>query len=201
MLSLAIAIVLAAPEAERVVSFPKYGQPKAPHYSGFLNASAAEPSFLHYWFAAYTGGDGKWTEKPVVLWLNGGPVASSLLGMLQELGPLIIDSAGGLVENPYAWTEVANVIALESPAGVGYSYCVDVKSQCESGDASTAEQNHEALLAFLGRFPEYRSRSLYLTGESYAGVYLPTLMEQILSRGQIRNVEGLAIGNGCWGTA
>ena len=98
--------------ADRVISLPKYGVPKSPHFSGFLNASAAEPTFLHYWLAAYTG-EGDWTKKPTVLWLNGGPGASSLLGMLQELCPVLIDSAGALVDNPYAWTTIANVVALE----------------------------------------------------------------------------------------
>ena len=75
---------------------------------------------LHYWFAA-SSAPGDWTTKPVIWWFNGGPGASSVIGMLQEEGPLIIDKAGGLVDNPYAWTTIANLVALESPAGVGYS--------------------------------------------------------------------------------
>ena len=34
-----------------------------------------------------------------------------------------MNRTGGLMENPYAWTTEANLVALESPAGVGYSYC------------------------------------------------------------------------------
>ena len=54
---------------------------------------------------------------PVVLWLNGGPGSSSILGMLQEMGPLLINATGGLMANPYAWTKQANLLVLESPAG------------------------------------------------------------------------------------
>ena len=38
-----VATTLGFPAADRVASFPQYGVPKAPHFSGFLNASAAEP--------------------------------------------------------------------------------------------------------------------------------------------------------------
>ena len=88
---------VATPDADAVLSLPGYGTPPSPQFSGFLNASAAEPgTMLHYWFAAAASPD--WKNMPVVLWLNGGPGASSLIGMLQEQGPLIIDRAGGLLE-------------------------------------------------------------------------------------------------------
>jgi serine carboxypeptidase-like clade 1 len=83
---------------------------------------SAEPGTkLHYWFARSSAAD--WARKPTVLWLNGGPGSSSILGFLEENGPLLVNRTGGLMENPWAWTSEANMIALESPAGVGYSYC------------------------------------------------------------------------------
>ena len=112
---IAAVATVATPDADAVLSLPGYGKPPSPQFSGFLNASAAEPgTMLHYWFAAASSPD--WKNMPVVLWLNGGPGASSLIGMLQEQGPLIIDRAGGLLENPWAWTKLANLVALESPA-------------------------------------------------------------------------------------
>ena len=41
----------------------------------------------------------------------------------QEAGPLLIARDGGLHENPFAWSTLANFVIFESPAGVGYSYC------------------------------------------------------------------------------
>lgn len=64
MASVVLSAALAAPAADRVSSLPGFGAPPTPHFSGFLNASAAEPgTFLHYWFAAASGDD--WAARPV----------------------------------------------------------------------------------------------------------------------------------------
>ena len=113
-----------------VHALPGYSKTFHPHYSGYLDAKN-NGTKLHYWMATSTkksvdekGWRTDWETKPVVLWLNGGPGSSSILGMLQEQGPLIIDSKGDLMENHYSWTNAGvNLVALESPAGVGWSYC------------------------------------------------------------------------------
>lgn len=56
-------------------------------------------------------------DDPLVLWLNGGPGSSSLIGLFQELGPVVVAGDSTLVRNPYAWSRVANVLFLESPTG------------------------------------------------------------------------------------
>lgn len=38
-----------------------------------------------------------------------------------------------------------------------------------------AQSNFEALQDFFRLFPEYKDNELFLTGESYAGIYIPTL--------------------------
>ena len=202
---MAAVATVATPDADAVLSLPGYGKPPSPQFSGFLNASAAEPgTMLHYWFAAADSPD--WKNMPVVLWLNGGPGASSLIGMLQEQGPLIIDRAGGLVENPWAWTKLANLVALESPAGVGYSYCEAMKrgGACANTDITTAKAAHAALVDLLSvKFPELRANAFFITGESYAGVYSPTLAAEIVagnaagSAAAKINLVGMAVGDPC----
>uniref|UniRef100_A0A914DAL2 Serine carboxypeptidase n=1 Tax=Acrobeloides nanus TaxID=290746 RepID=A0A914DAL2_9BILA len=60
---------------------------------------------------------------PLVLWLNGGPGCSSLLGFFEELGPFFPNTDGTtLFENVFSWNKLANVLFIESPHGVGYSY-------------------------------------------------------------------------------
>lgn len=194
------------PASDLVASLPGYGQTPTPHYSGFLNASAAEAgTMLHYWFASSSRPDCKAGGGgcPVVLWLNGGPGASSVIGMLTEQGPLIMDNAGDLMENPYAWTKVANLLVIESPAGVGYSYCAAMATggACANDDISTAKAMHAALQDFFGKFANLAASDFFITGESYAGVYCPTLAAEIVAgnaRGGPRiNLVGMAVGDPC----
>jgi len=196
----ALAGVSAAPLDDAVLNLPGYGMPPSAQWSGFLNASAAEPgTMLHYWYAQVEA-PAEPAEAPVVLWLNGGPGSSSILGMMQEQGPLLINATGGLMRNPYAWTKQANLLILESPGGVGYSYCAAMKTggNCANTDISTAAAARAALQDFFtSKFPELRSNSFFITGESYAGVYIPTLTEEILLHAPEINIKGIAVGDPC----
>jgi carboxypeptidase C (cathepsin A) len=89
------------------------------------------------------------------LWLNGGPGSSSLIGLLTELGQFqtnddSLNTSGTprLFYNPYSWSRVANMIFLESPKGVGFSYCVN-RAQCVNTDESTAVDAYTALVSSL----------------------------------------------------
>jgi carboxypeptidase C (cathepsin A) len=73
-----------------------------------------------------------------------------------------------LFHNEYGWQKLGSFIWLESPAGVGFSYC-DYDG-CTANDTSTAVDNHNVLKAFFKGFPEYASNDFYITGESYAGI-------------------------------
>jgi carboxypeptidase C (cathepsin A) len=71
---------------------------------------------------------------------------------------------------------------LESPGGVGFSKAN--KDYLNSSDTSVAQDNYQALLRFFDKFPNLRDNDLYLTGESYAGVYIPRLADVIISNNQ-----------------
>ncbi len=63
------------------------------------------------------------SKDPVLIWFNGGPGCSSLLGFFQENGPWVVDDDNGTIyANPFPWNKAANVLYLESPIGVGFSY-------------------------------------------------------------------------------
>ena len=195
------------PSEDRVAFLPGYGVPPFPQYSGFLDASAAEPgTHLHYWFARCEQSD--WATRPTVLWLNGGPGSSSVLGWLQEIGPLLMNRTGGLMRNPWAWTRQANVFVLESPAGVGYSYCEAQRGggSCSNTDNSTAATSLAALERFFfAKFPSLAANDFFVAGESYAGVYVPTLARAIVERNERERANakppirlaGLAVGDPC----
>lgn len=162
-------------------------------YSGYLAAdNKPKPKKLfHYWFVE---SQSKPSEDPILLWLNGGPGCSSMGGLFTELGPFSVKEDGKTLKlNYFSWNKVANVLFLESPAQVGFSYTTEVLPI--HSDDSTAKENHQALKSFMKKFPQYKNNSLYLSGESYAGVYLPTLGELVDADEEL-NLKGIAIGNG-----
>ena len=81
-----------------------------------------------------------------------------------------------------AWVRaVANVIFLESPAGVGFSFSRNTTDYDTVGDRRTAEDAYVFLVKWLERFPEYKGRDFYIAGESYGGHYVPQLATVIMS--------------------
>jgi carboxypeptidase C (cathepsin A) len=95
------------------------------------------------------------------------------------------------------------MLYLEAPVGVGYSYSDD-KKDYKTNDDQTALDSTAAMNAFFDAFPKLKSNDFFITGESYAGVYVPTLAEGILHATQAGNytgapLKGIAVGNGCSG--
>ena len=82
---------------------------------------------------------------------------------------------------------VANVLFVESPAGVGFSYSNLSSDYDNSGDRLTAADNYVFMLNWLERFPEYKDRDFYISGESYAGHYVPQLAHTILHNNNMAN--------------
>lgn len=159
-------------------------------YSGYLNASSGK--YLHYWFVESQKTP---ATDPVVLWMNGGPGCSSLDGFLSELGPFHVKTDGQtLYDNPFAWNKVANVIFLEAPAGVGFSYS-DSKDY-STDDDTVSMDNYLALQHFFQKFPQFKKNDFYVTGESYGGIYVPTLSVRLLNTSSSINFKGFAVGNG-----
>ena len=93
---------------------------------------------------------------------------------------------------------VANVLFLESPTGVGFSYSNTTSDYQNGGDRKTAHDNYAFLVNWLERFPEYKKRDFYISGESYAGHYVPQLAHTILhhnkkANGPIINLKGIIV--------
>ncbi|KAL2936465.1 Serine carboxypeptidase-like 29 [Bienertia sinuspersici] len=90
-------------------------------YSGYVTVNEEFGRSLFYWFIEAVEDP---SSKPLLLWLNGGPGCSSIaLGEAEEIGPFHIQKDGKtLYLNPYSWNKVANILFLDSPAGVGFSY-------------------------------------------------------------------------------
>jgi len=193
--------------ADLVDQLPGFDRVGFKVYSGYLHVPGPVVGYdnltIHYQFQEAQENP---QSKPVVTWHQGGPGGSSMYGQYGEMGYFQVDSDGTHV-NPYAWNKVANMLYLESPAGssdpIGFSYCTRggrVADICTFNDTSQAEAYAHTLRAFFVAFPEYSKHDLYLTGESYAGQYLPNIAWFIVNNdGFGLNLKGIAVGNGCWG--
>lgn len=109
------------------------------------------------------------SEDPLTFWTNGGPGCSGLLGFFTEMGPFRPNKDLTLSLNPYSWNKLSNMVFIESPCGVGFSYSNDALDY-STGDQTTATDNYWLIKAFLQRFPEYLNNSLYIASESYGGI-------------------------------
>ena len=161
---------------------------------------------MHYWLVE---SESEPSVDPLVLWVQGGPGCSSLLGYFTEVGPFTLQqnkSSGpiNLVQNEYAWNKIANVLYWESPIGVGYSYTTK-KDDYSTNDTRTAEDSLMFLQNFFKLYPEYRNRNFYIAGESYAGIYIPMLAYAVMKYNEHAALadriplKGLMVGNGCTG--
>ncbi|CAK7340146.1 unnamed protein product [Dovyalis caffra] len=74
---------------------------------------------------------------------------------------------------------VSNIIYLDSPCGVGMSYSKN-QSKYVTDDLQTAADTHNFLLEWFQLYPEFVSNPFYIAGESYAGIYVPTLAAEVV---------------------
>lgn len=181
---------------DKIVKLP--GQPPRlsfQQFSGYVTVDYKKHKALFYYFVEAETDP---ASKPLVLWLNGGPGCSSLgVGAFSENGPFR-PNGEFLVKNDYSWNREANMLYLETPIGVGFSYSTNTSSYEAVDDEITARDNLVFLQNWYNKFPNYRHRDLYITGESYAGHYIPQLaklMVEFNKKQNLFNLKGIALGN------
>ncbi|KAF2182419.1 alpha/beta-hydrolase [Zopfia rhizophila CBS 207.26] len=166
-------------------------------YTGWLDVGPKH--FFFWYFESQTSP----STDPLVLWLTGGPGGSSMIGMMQELGPCLINEHGnGTVCNEFGWSKNANLIFVDQPAGVGFSY-VDKDTPVPGSSFTAAEDMHHFMQLFTSEvFPDLLHRDFHISGESYGGHYIPTLGAQIVSQNTLYptrpqvNLASILVGNG-----
>lgn len=155
---------------------------------------------LFYWLFPSQGNP---ETDPLVLWLTGGPGCSSMTALLEELGPYKVDKATAQLERAkYSWSTHANLLFVDQPVGTGYSYS-DAPGDTVHDEAHVAEDMYYFLQGFMAEHPELVGRDFYVTGESYAGHYVPAIAHRIAVDGRFGahddfpiNLRGMAVGNG-----
>ncbi|KAL5074989.1 hypothetical protein RYX36_013973 [Vicia faba] len=182
---------------DRIISLPgQYQNTAFQQFSGYVTVDKEKHKSLFYYFAE---SETHPSSNPLVLWLNGGPGCSSLgVGAFSENGPFR-PNGDFLIKNQHSWNKEANMLYLETPIGVGFSYAKGSSAYTTTvNDEETARDNLVFLERWFDKFPQYRNRDLFLTGESYAGHYVPQLAKLMIEtnkRNKIFNLKGIALGN------
>ncbi|KAI0729999.1 Alpha/Beta hydrolase protein [Fomitopsis betulina] len=146
-----------------------------PSWAGLLPISnnTNETRQLFFWFFP-PGPEGSLDD--LIFWTNGGPGCSSLEGLLQENGPISWSwGQAKATPNQYSWTNLSSILYVEQPVGTGFSQ--------GTPDINNEEELAEQLVGFFQQFfevfTELKGKNLYLTGESYAGTYVPYIANYI----------------------
>ncbi|XP_022886757.1 serine carboxypeptidase-like 45 [Olea europaea var. sylvestris] len=189
-------------EVESMLSHPDKitklpGQPtlQFQQFSGYVTVDDRKQRALFYYFVEAEKDP---SSKPLVLWLNGGPGCSSIgVGAFSENGPLR-PNGQVLDRNEYSWNREANMLYLDTPIGVGFSYSTNTSEYGTVNDEITARDNIFFLQRWFLKFPQYAHSPLFITGESYAGHYVPQLAKLMIKfnkKKMVFNLKGIALGN------
>ncbi|TBU50585.1 alpha/beta-hydrolase [Dichomitus squalens] len=168
--------------------------------SGYGDLTSKESIFF-WFFEARNNPD----SAPLSVWLNGGPGSSSMIGLFQENGPCRIkNDSSGVSLNPNSWNEVANMLYIDQPVGVGFSH--------GTLNVGTSQQAASDFWKFLqiffsdSRFSKYQKNEFAIFTESYGGHYGPTFAAYLLEQnagiangtvsGTPINLKYLGVGDG-----
>ena len=199
------------PPPGEVIGLPGLTQVSPKQYAGQVKVSDCG-NYIFFWFFESQSSP----NDPVIVWLNGGPGSSSMFGLFMENGPFMLEKNDlGDIElkaRPASWNGNANYLVIDQPVGTGLSFSADPDTCQPTNIIDSTAQLYTALQQIFEVLPaSYKANDLYITGESYAGNYIPRLTKYILDanygspthKAQLSgvkdtplNLKGVAIGDG-----
>jgi len=163
---------------------PAYAEFDGQMYAGRLSANNGDRvGDTMFWMFEPTAQE---VENTLVIWLNGGPGCSSFnCGVMMEHSPVTqplrpagyccLQPTPDLEVNDHSWTKATTMLYVEHPWGTGFSY-----GKPEPATESEASGDMYAfLLSFFQVFPHLATYKLYIFGESYAGMFVPSILRYI----------------------
>jgi len=184
--------------AKKISRVPLFTSPFA--FSGYFTTNVTTNTNMFYIFVEAEDGN---KNAPVLLWLQGGPGASSLHALFTGVGPFRLSDEPPpthLVSRPGSWNERYAILYIDNPVGTGFSF-TPFDSAYSHTEAEVSENLYRVLQQFYTLFSEYQTNDFYLCGESYAGKYIPPLALRIDKENRAGSkphipLRGIAIGNG-----
>ncbi|CAH8339326.1 unnamed protein product [Eruca vesicaria subsp. sativa] len=166
------------------------------HRAGYYKLPKSQGARMFYFFFETRGKK----DAPLVIWLTGGPGCSSELAMFYENGPFKLNQNMSLAWNEYGWDQASNLLYVDQPVGTGFSFTTD-KTDIRHDQTGVGDDLYDFLQAFFEEHPKMANKDFYITGESYAGHYIPAFASRVhrgnkANEGIHVNLKGIAIGNG-----
>jgi len=134
------------------------------------------------------------TSVPLVMWLQGGPGASSLFGDFIEIGPVDVN----LKPRNTSWLALANLLFVDNPIGAGFSYTNDPNG-FSTTDAGIANNLVIFMQMFLQQYPVFQTMEFWIFSESYGGKMTAAFgraLDMAIKKGQLNiNFKGVGLGD------
>lgn len=156
--------------------------------------SVREKANMFFWLY-YTTADVDYKTRPLIIWLQGGPGASSTgIGNFLEIGPQNLSQRN----RTNTWTKEANVVFVDNPVGTGFSYVEDPKLLVQNNTA-IAHDLVAFMRGFFTKVPEFSEIPLYIFAESYGGkmaIQFAMALNKAIKQKKIRcQLAGVALGD------
>ncbi|KAI5633505.1 serine carboxypeptidase domain-containing protein [Phthorimaea operculella] len=183
-------------EARALARVPFTESLRIKSYAGYFTVNKAYNSNQFFWYFPAMVPNKK--DAPVIVWLQGGPGATSLYGLFTENGPIKVYN-GKFERRKYNWALSHHIIYIDNPVGTGFSFTNDTRGYC-TDENQVGQQLYSTVYQFFQLFPELQPNKFFVTGESYGGKYVPALAYAIHKNNPSAkvkiNLKGIAIGNG-----
>ncbi|OLN83400.1 Carboxypeptidase S1-like protein B 1 [Colletotrichum chlorophyti] len=180
-------------------------------FAGYVDVSPTQHMYFYLFEARKNA-----ATAPLTVRLDGGPGASSMNGLFAEIGPCTVDARGKVVNNPTSWSTVSNLLFVDQPATVGFSYTTLVNGtvnpktaeivpqQCTSADprcgtyssmdisltpnstTEAAKVFYQVMQGVMGAFPQYTANGVHINGQSYGGHYAPVFADYITQQNRLK---------------
>ena len=142
---------------------PLFPKEALPTKSGYLVVNSTTGSSIFYAFYEAQQPTSPLTKTPLLIWLQGGPGCSSMVGNFYELGPwtaYAVNQTVKLKPNPGAWNHRFGLIFIGNPIGTGFSFASS-PDEIPRDQSSVAHHLFVAINSFIGLDPVFKSRPIY----------------------------------------
>ena len=167
-------------------------------FSGFITVNASTNASMFFWFFPAS----LRTEAPLIVWLQGGPGSTSLFGQFVEMGPYQIDpkdNTSVILRKIAPWSYYYNLVFIDQPVGTGFSF-TDDPDDYRTDQNGVADYLFKFISQFSQLFPTAVKEGLYVSGESYAGKYVPSFSHRVFKEMQQGTspitLKGFMVGDG-----